>query len=63
MYVDSGIVICVEATTEVKALRKALGEAEEQAVQQQAARKKLNARVKEVHQELQDAVKMRGLGA
>ena len=34
-----------------------MGEAEEQAVQQQAARKKLNARVKEVHQELQDAVK------
>ena len=49
--------ICVEAATEVEALRKALGEAEEQAVQQEAARKKLNARVKEVHQELQDAVK------
>ena len=34
-----------------------MGEAEEQAVQQQAARKKLKARVKEVQQELQDAVK------
>src|SRR4030065_58279 len=42
---------------EVEALRKALGEAEEKAVQQQAARKKLKARVKEVQQELQDAVK------
>ncbi|EMS46980.1 hypothetical protein TRIUR3_30728 [Triticum urartu] len=40
-----------EATTKVEALRKALGEAEVRAVQQQAAR------VKEVHQELQDAVK------
>ena len=49
--------ICAEAATEVEALRKALGEAEEQVVQQQDARKKLNAWVKEVHQELQDAVK------
>ena len=32
MYVDSGIVICVEAATEAEALRKALGEAEEKAV-------------------------------
>ena len=57
MYIDSGIVICAEAATEVEAPRKALGEAEEQAVQQQATRKKPNARVKEVHQELQEAVK------
>ena len=57
MYIDSGIVICAEAATKVEALRKALGEAEEQAVQQQAACKKRKARVKEVHQELQDAVK------
>ena len=57
MYIDSGIVICAEAATEVEALRKALGEAEEKVVQQQAARKKLKARVKEVQQELQDAVK------
>ena len=48
--------ICAGAATEVKAPRKALGEAEEKAVQQQAARKKLKARVKEVQQELQDAV-------
>ena len=57
LCIDSGIVICAEATTEVKALRMALGEAEEQVVQQQVARKKLKARVKEVHQVLQDAVK------
>ena len=49
--------ICAEAATEVEAPRKALGEAEEKAVQQQATRKKLKARVKEVQQELQDAVK------
>ena len=49
--------ICAGAATKIEALRKALGEAKEQAVQQQAARKKLKARVKEVHQELQDAVK------
>ena len=49
--------ICAEAATEVEALRKALGEAEEKAVQQQAARKKLKARVKEIQQDLQDAVK------
>ena len=34
-----------------------MGEAEEKVVQQQAARKKLEARVKEIQQELQDAVK------
>ena len=49
--------ICAEAATEVEALREAQGEAEEQAVQQQATRKKLKARVNEVQQELQDAVK------
>ena len=37
--------------------KKALAEAEGKAVEQQAARKKLEARVKEVQQELQDAVK------
>ena len=57
MYIDCSVVICAGATTKVEALRKALGEAEEKAVQQQAARKKLKARVKEVQQELQDAVK------
>ena len=52
MYVDCSVVICAGAVTEVEALRKALGEAEEKAVQQQAARKKLEARVKEIQQEL-----------
>ena len=52
MYIGSGIVIRAEAATEVEALRKALGKAKEQDVQQQATRKKLKARVKEVHQEL-----------
>ena len=57
MYIDCSVVICEGAATEVEALRKALGEAEEKVVQQQAARKKLKARVKEIQQELQDAVK------
>ena len=57
MYIDCSAVIFAGVVTEVEALRKALGEAEEKAVQQQATRKKLKARVKEVQQELQDAVK------
>ena len=44
--------ICIEATTEVEALRKALAEAEGKAVKEQAARKKLKAWVSEVQQEL-----------
>lgn len=48
--------ICVGATTEVKALKKALDEAEGKAVNEQAARKKLKARLNEVQQELLDAV-------
>ena len=48
MCIDYSVVICAGAATEVEALRKALGEAEEKAIQQQAARKKLKARVKEV---------------
>ena len=54
--IDYNVIICTAAATEVEALRKALCEAEEKVVQQQAARKKLKARVKEVQQELQDAV-------
>ena len=57
MYVDRSVVICVGAATEVEALKKAVAEAEGKAVEQQAAWKKLEARVKEVQQELQDAVK------
>ena len=49
--------MCVGATTEVEALKNALAEAEEKAVKEQAARKKLKARLNEVQQELQDAVK------
>ena len=49
--------ICTEATTEVEALRKALVEAEGKVVKEHAAREKLKARVNEVQQELQDAVK------
>ena len=57
MCIDQSVIICVGVTTEVEALKKALAEAEGKAVQQQAARKKLNARVSEVQEELQDAVK------
>ena len=64
LYTDHSVVICVGAAIEVEALKKAVAEAEGKAVEQQAAWKKLEARVKEVQQELQDAVKkMRGLGA
>ena len=48
MFIDCSVVICAGAATEVESLRKALGEAEEKAVQQQANRKKLEARVKEI---------------
>ena len=43
--------------TEFEALKAALVEAEGKAVKEQAARKRLKARVNEVQQELQDAVK------
>ena len=49
---DCNVKMYAGAATEVEALRKALGEAEEKAVQQQAAHKKLEARVKEIQQEL-----------
>ena len=57
MCIDRSVIICVGATTEVEALKKALAEAEEKAAKEQAARKKLKARLNEVQQELQDAVK------
>ena len=57
MSIDRSVIICVGAATEVEALKNALTKAEGKAVQQQAARKKLKAQVKEVQQELQDAVK------
>ena len=43
--------------TEVAALKKALAEAENKAAKERAAREKHEARVSEVQQELQDAVK------
>ena len=46
--IDRSVIICVGAATEVEALKNALTEAEGKAVQQQAARKKLKARVGEV---------------
>ena len=55
--IDRNAMMCTEGTTEVEALKKALAEAEGKAVKEQAARKKLKARVNEVQQELQDAVK------
>ena len=57
MSIDRSVIICVGTATEVEALKNALTEAEGKAVQQQAARKKLKARVGEVQQELQDTVK------
>ena len=57
MYGDCSVIICVGATTKVAAVKEALAEAEGKAVKEQAARKKLNARLNEVQQELQDAVK------
>ena len=45
------------AATEVEALKKALAEAEERASKEQATREKHEARVGEVQQELQGAVK------
>ena len=49
--------ICIEATTKVEALRKALAEAEGKAIKEQDVHKKLKARFNEVQQELQDAVR------
>ena len=49
--------MCIEATTEVEALKKALAEAEGKAVKEQAAWTKLKPWVNEVQQELKDAVK------
>ena len=57
LHSNRSVVICAGAATEVEALKKALAEAKGKAIEQQAARKKLEARVKEVQQELQDAVK------
>ena len=52
MYIDCGAVIFVGAATEVETLKEALAEAEERAAKEQAVRKKHEARVGEVQQEL-----------
>ena len=57
MCSDRSAIICVGVATKVEVLKKALAEAEEKAAKEQAARKKLKARLNEVQQELQDAVK------
>ena len=49
--------IFVGAATEVETLKKALAEAKNKAAKERAAREKHEARVCEVQQELQDAVK------
>ena len=46
--IDRSVIICVGVATEVEALKNALAEAEGKVVQQQAARKKLKARVDEI---------------
>ena len=55
--IDRNVMICIEAMTEVEALKKALAEAKGKAVKEQAAHKKLKAWVNEVQQELQDVVR------
>ena len=52
MNIDRSVIICVGAVTEVEALKEALAEAEGKAVKEQAARKKLKARLNKVQQEL-----------
>ena len=48
IYIDQSVMLCIGATTEVEALKKALAEVEGKAVKEQAARTKLKARVNEV---------------
>ena len=54
---DRNVMVFVGAAAEVEVLKKALAEAEEKAAKEQVARKKHEARLNEVEQELQDAVK------
>ena len=55
--VDHSVVVLVGAATEVETLKKVLAKAQKKAAKEQAAREKHEARVGEVHQELQDVVK------
>ena len=54
---DRSAILFVGAVTKVEALKKELVEAKKKAAKEQAAREKHEARVEEVQQELQDAVK------
>src|SRR3989337_2758351 len=55
--IDHSAMIFVGAATEVEALKKALAEAQKRAAEEQSVREKHEAKVGEVQQELQDAVK------
>ena len=57
MCIDRSAMTCVRAATEVEVLKQALAEAEEKVVKEKVAREKHEARLDEVQQELQDAVK------
>ena len=57
IYVDYSAMVFVGAATEVESLKMALAEAKKKAAKEQAAREKHEARVNEVQQELQDAMK------
>ena len=57
IYADHGALIFVGATSEVETLKKALAEAKKKAAKEQDAREKHEAKVGEVQQDLQDAVK------
>ena len=52
MFTDHSAMIFVGAATEVETLKKVLAEAEERAVKEQAARRKHEARLGELQQEL-----------
>ena len=54
---DHSAILFVGAAAEVEALKKALAEAEERVTKEQAAREKHEAKVVELQQELQDAMK------
>ena len=54
---DRSAILFVGAATEVEALKKELAEAKNKAAKEQAAHGKHEARVNEVQEELQDAVK------
>ena len=57
MCIDRSAMACIGVATEVEVLKKALAEAEEKAAKEQATHKKHDAKLNEVQQELQDAVR------